>query len=693
MRALHWLFLVGAYMIVAVCIYAPSLKGPWQYDDHSQILDKEVLLVHSAPKFFINTFKIFPEANGRLTNRDAVRATFRLNWDWRGNSPLGYRWVNLLIHVANSVLVAALVWLLFAYNNYKSYKNYNFYIPVLAGLLFLVHPINSQAIAYIAQRFTSLTTMFYLGAVVCYILYNRFNSYKYYIAALVSAALAFSSKEISITLPVVLLLVCWFTIHYNNYKNYNRYKLCLLLLPFFFLSLKIPLQLFWSSFNINDNFKFEKIATRPQTISEAFSMKQTAVDLSRRDYFFTQINVVRTYQRLFFWPAGQTIDWDYPLTTDPDFTTILTLVTHISLITLGMFLFIGRKISVIARFVANRGNLAAQPDRHDPSGLTMTAGLRLIGMGVLWFYITLLPESSVIPIIDVIYEHRAYLPMVGICLAFAGLVNWTVYNYYKFYNHYKNYILTAGFLWLLLLSLAAFNRAYVWGDQIRLWADAAAKSPHKARTNKNYGVVLAAAGQYEEGIKYLTKAIELKPDDADYHSNLGTAYLRSGKYPQAAEQFQKAYDLYLKDYPWLSNPPDPSNPSNPSGSKERQQLAQYINDFGVANVQMNKGTEALEAFQKALEIDSELYSARLGLGAAYNVIDKPKEAIKIFSQLVKEFPDQTDALNNLAVMHEKTENWPEALTALIKLQILQPDYPNIKERIAKVESKLYSDGP
>jgi len=213
---------------------------------------------------------------------------------------------------------------------------------------------------------------------------------------------------------------------------------------------------------------------------------------------------------------------------------------------------------------------------------------------------------------------------------------------------------------ILILAAATMRRAAVWGNEVRLWADVYAKAPQKPRAVKNYGVVLAASGKYDDGIKLLEKAVVLDPDNADYWSNLGTANLRANRFDQAKDKFLKAYTLLaaetgLPPYENLGALSDLSNLSSLSNlsDKSRRQAAQYLKDYGVCLVQLGRGDIALEAFQKSLAIDPTLYAARLGLGAAYNLQNNIPAATDVFEALVEEYPDIPDAYNNLAVMYKK----------------------------------------
>ncbi|GEM_PF-5964387 len=673
-----WLGLFFVYFLIAAVLYSPSLSGPWQYDDYAQILDEKVLTGRSLPQLLSSTFRFTAHSDGWTGTRDLVRASFLMNWQWWGKDPAGYRWVNLLIHVVNATMVAALVALLlkkmtnneFRMTNDKKSKAFSFNIQhstfnisALSGLLFLIHPLNSQAVAYVAQRFTSMAAMFYLLTIILYCeVYEtshhgrKVRKLLIYFAALISAALAFNSKEITVTLPVALLLVSLMTndeLRMTNEKSrsvhstFNILHSTLFILPFFLLSLKIPLQIISSSYGSTGNpNEIVSVAV------DSLALKQKAVDLTRHDYFLTQINVVGTYLRLAVLPVRQTLDYDYPLTTALDFKTSARGLLHLALIGTGLwFLFKpGRRMTNDelrmtndeSRFVNSTFNI-----QHS------TFSLRLVGFGILWFYLTLLPESSVVPIADLIYEHRMYLPMVGLIIAMTGVIAQVQSSKFKVQSSLFYFLL---FTLYSLLSIATLRRAYVWGNEVRLWADIYQKAPNKPRANKNYGVVLAAAGKYEEGVKRLARAVELEPENADYWSNFGTAYLRWGKYEDSAGKFLKAYELFSSQKSIGNFPPEADRPLAESNltPKDLRQAAQYMNDYGVSMVQLQKGDEALAGFEKALKIDPSLYAAWLGLGAAYNLKGDSEMSIKIFSKTVNDFPDQPDAYNNLAVMYKKT---------------------------------------
>jgi Flp pilus assembly protein TadD len=674
---LFWFSLFCLFFLIAAVLYSPSLSGPWQYDDYAQILDEKVLTGRSLPLLLSSTFMFQAHPDGWTGTRDLVRASFLANWQWWGKDPAGYRWVNLLIHVINATLVVGLVYLLLSrLSNLGNLRH----LSIFSGLLFLIHPLNSQAVAYVAQRFTSMATMFYLGAIVAWLMtlmtndkyipmtnnkrkpfenlslvqINHLSFIIWYSLAIISALLAFNSKEIAVTLPVVLLLLSIL----SNLSHLSYLKKILLLLPFFLLSLKIPFQIVSSSFG--NTISMDKVA---EVAADSFALKQKAVDLTRHDYFLTQINVVGTYLRLAILPVRQTLDYDYPLTTALDLKTVGLGIFHLSLISAGIWLLLKpRRQMTNDKYIPMTNNKLRFAGHLSLVQIGADLSFRLIGLGLLWFYLTLLPESSVVPIADLIYEHRTYLPMVGLVIALAGAVGAFFHETHESHEPHVSHAAVVAAAIMLILSAATMRRAYIWGNEVRLWGDIYEKAPNKPRANKNYGVVLAAAGKYEEGVKRLARAVELEPENADYWSNFGTAYLRWGKYEEASGKFLKAYELFSSQK-GIGNLSDLSNLS----PKDLKQAAQYMNDYGVAMVQSQHADEALAGFEKALKIDPTLYASWLGLGAAYNLKGDSEMSIKIFTKTVNDFPTLPDGYNNLAIVLKKAGRTEEAAAVLSRM--------------------------
>jgi hypothetical protein len=286
----------------------------------------------------------------------------------------GYHVINLFIHINAAVLVY--LFMLFSFRtpflSDSSLGDYSRHIAIVTALLFAVHPIQTQAVTYIWQRVASLATMFYMLSLVMYIKWRLKNeltiksskligirekaeSWLFYALSFISAILAMKTKQIAFTLPV--MIVCYELIFFKGQiKNKIIY-----LLPLILTMLIIPFDLF----NMNQS-----------TVGVIGDMEHNLrgnTDLTRKEYLLTSISVISTYVRLIFLPINQSVDYDYPTYTSIFDTKVLaSLVFILFIITTTVYMFHRYK--------------------------DKTAHIRLIIYGVLFFFISLLLEQSVIPL-------------------------------------------------------------------------------------------------------------------------------------------------------------------------------------------------------------------------------------------------------------------------------------------------------
>ena len=208
--------------------------------------------------------------------------------------------------------------------------------------------------------------------------------YLFYAMSIISTILAMRTKEIAFTLPVMIILYEWMF-----FKGDVRKRL-LYIFPFLLTMLIIPLTLM--------GFKGS-----PDGVIGVDELTRIAgIGLSRWDYLITEFRVIVTYIRLLFFPINQNLDYDYPIyRTFLNPEVLLSFLFLLALFGLGAYLF----------YVSTRTEKGNR------------LWLRMVSFGIFWFFVTLSVESSIIPIVDVIYEHRLYLPSVGFFLAFmSGMV-------------------------------------------------------------------------------------------------------------------------------------------------------------------------------------------------------------------------------------------------------------------------------
>jgi tetratricopeptide (TPR) repeat protein len=531
----------------AVLGYSNTFHVPFIFDDIWSIVENPKL--RELPSYF---------ETGTLSNtRYLGFLSFALNFHVHGLEVEGYHAVNLTIHIINALLVYALVlltmrtpWLRDRFGRSRLTS----YLPLGAALLFVSHPLQSQAVTYIVQRFASLATLFYL---LCLVLYIRSRlserttvRYALYALSVLSAVCAMKSKEISFTLPVVITLYELFFFQGSIKRRVLR------LIPLYATMLIIPLSLIGIDKPLGEVIGDVSEATKVQT------------SMTRWEYLMTQFRVIMTYLRLVVVPIDQNLDYDYPVYRsffDPN--VVLS------------FLFLAALFGA-ALYLLYRSRQAEGTDSQSPVAL-----YRLISFGILWFFITLSVESSLIPIVDVIFEHRMYLPSVGVFIAIGTGVVIAVEKLKERWRGAETAVTAAFMVIILLLATVTFVRNRTWKDGITLWQDVVRKSPNNEIAQYNLGVVYQEKGLTEEAIRQYLLTIGLRPNYAAAYTNLGKAYVSLGMLEKATEYFTIAITL------------EPGHT-----------MAHY--NLGVIYLERGSFDQAKKEFETVLRLDPYFYQAR-----------------------------------------------------------------------------------
>jgi tetratricopeptide (TPR) repeat protein len=278
-------------------------------------------------------------------------------------------------------------------------------------------------------------------------------------------------------------------------------------------------------------------------------------------YALTQARVVWTYLRLFFLPTGLTLDHDVPLSQN--------LLSPPA--TLPAVLLLGLVIAALA-WLAWR--------RNEPA------------LWALGFFVLLAPSSSVIPVVDLMFEHRTYFPLV--CLAVAAAL--VAHRFEGSWRTPAMVILLAA----LLAGTIARNR--VWHDEESLWGDVIEKSPRKTRAYFQLGQAYASKDP-GRARKLFERGLELDPKSPAGHTNFGLVLLSENDPQAALLHLQRALEL---------------GGENPL----------VWNNIGAAQLRLEKIAEGIRAFRRALQLDPCRFDARVNLMRTLSNAGKKDEAIR-----------------------------------------------------------------
>lgn len=576
-RPIDYRFLILLLIPLGFALYIDALRAPFAYDD-------KMYIVSNAGIRDLRNFLNFSGA------RYVGFLSFALNYRISGLTPFDFHLVNVIIHIANSMLLFFLIKGAFDTPLGKVFLpeggqrlTASVSLAFTSSVIFLTHPVETQAVTYVTQRFASLAAFFYIMAVVLYARWRaaegepgkKGSSRVFYVASLIAAVLAMKTKEISFTLPFAVTLYDF--IFYPGETAFKRRVVRLI--PFYLTLPIIPLALLSPEF-FGSSLPGIAEDIRKLQIEEASA-------LSRRVYLLTQFKVIVTYMRLLLFPVNQSLDYDYPYSL-----SLFDPRTFVSL------------LALLAVFISAVCVLRASYRRGNLYGV-------LFSFGIFWFFVTLAVESSIIPIQDVIFEHRVYLPSVGFIISAVSALFYLLER-----RAFKSALSPALVSCVILLfaavplSYALHKRNLVWADELTLLNDAIAKNPGKARL---------------------------------YYAR-GLVYLRWGE--------------YIRERSGVEKPASPAQPRYEDAVKELTRaisidpnLKEAYNNRGFALSAMGKQEEAITDFTKAVRLDRTFTTAYFNGALSYIALKKYDEAIADFTTVLRLSPDNLDAYNNRGVVY------------------------------------------
>lgn len=591
-------------LLAGVIVYANTFHVPFILDDHI-FIDSKILR---------NLNNFFSNFSGYHLNpaRYIAILSLALNYHFGGHNVVGYHVVNLAIHLLTALLVYGLLRLTFRTPYFHeqfadSSSDLKFFtfrfslrtlLPLFAALLFVVHPVQTQAVTYIVQRMASLTTLFFLLSITLYAKarlvienaecseqnagYNKQESGEsaqqstgsvqpergakskmkiglLLAGSVIAAALAMKTKQIAFTLPFAAVLYesCFF-------RGTVRRRL-LYLLPLLATLPIIPMGTLAAITHTGGQSANGILANVGEQL-------RANTNITRLDYLFTQFRVIVTYLRLLVLPINQNLVYAYPV-----YHTFFTPPVYLSFSLLaGIF--------VLAVYLFFASRLSLSPSRRPAAPF-----LRLIAFGILWFFLTLSVESSIIPIQDVIMEHRLYLPSIGAAIVFSAAFFLLMA---RLSAKQAGVAILIGGVIIVSLSVATYRRNKVWHSELSLWEDVVSKSPQKPKALNSLGSALNDAGKPWQAIPFLQKAVDLTYNYATAYYNLGRSYILIGQGGRAIPFLRKA----------ISIKPD---------------LTGAYCDLGAALIADKRDAEAIAFLEKNLFRLKDDAAAHFNLGAAY----------------------------------------------------------------------------
>ena len=430
-------------LYLAFQVYAPALSGPFVFDDTFQ--------PYHTPDF-PNALHFWIRGV-----RPLLMFSYWINYRF-SQAPFGFHAVNILIHLLNSFLVFFIV------RKLARRESPDWIPAAFAAAVFLLHPIQTEAVSYIAGRSECLSVFFFLAAFAVF-LYRRASevSWPTSIAVLLLFGAAALTKEHTLVLPALLLLTDYYWNPGFSFSGMRRNW-----------RLYVPIALAAAGGLVY----VAKVLTQAATAGFGLT------GLTWYQYFFTECRAFFVYLRLLVFPAGQNLDWEYPISRN--------ILDH-------------GAIFGLAAILALAGAAIYFRRRHP-----------LASYGFLVYLLLMAPTSSFVPIKDPVAERRLYLPMIGILLvAIAALARMRV-------DRRKLAAALCGIV--AVLAIATYRRNEVWASDVAIWEDAARKSPGKQRVHFQLAHTYYTDGRCADAIAQYAEAARLEQPDYGLLVDWGLAY-------------------------------------------------------------------------------------------------------------------------------------------------------------------------
>lgn len=596
-------------VLAGIIVYARTFSVPFVFDDVHAIV-QNIRIREWSPELL-------------MTDRPLVELSLALNYALDGLNPAGYHVVNLLLHLLCGLLLYDIARRTFRLTGVLAGREDA--AACFAALVFVVHPLQTESVTYVISRSELLMALCYLGVLELVLLAEVHPSRRavLWVLAIAVAAFGMTAKPIMVTLPfTVWWLARWvlapptrpriaFAETPDVVEVPRRWPLHLGVLA----TLVVLAVLFAEGRHPGAGFD---------------------IDLDPLDYFRTQLGVTWHYFRLFLWPSGQVLDYDWPLAMRWDTATVLVPAFGWVLV-----------LAALA-WLARRGRRAA----------TFWLGFAIVA---------LLPSSSLIPIADVAFEHRMYLT-VGALAVLVTLAGGTLA---------PRIAAVLGAVVVVAFAAAAIARNEVWRDPVTLWTDNLAKTPAKQRVYRNLEEAYQRRGD-ETGMRrvVMTEIETLRrlhrddPRNVEVLTGLANGLARIGRTEEALAAVRDAVRL------------DP-----------RDAVARAAH--GALLMQLGRPEEAIAP----LEMAEALIEGKMGwierdtrriiqgnLGWAYAAIGRTDDAIRVLRTAAAD--DNVSAMNNLGSVLGRVGDWEEAQQVLERAHRFDPNDPNVQSNLGWVYANV-----
>jgi len=578
-------------VVAGLLAYLNSFTGPFVFDDVGSIPENPTIR-HLWPIWQC----LSPPHRGGLTveGRPLINLSLAINYALGGYNVWGYHALNLTVHILAGLALLGLVrrTLLQPALRERFGATAN-ELALATAVLWTVHPLQTESVTYMIQRAESIMGLFYLLTLYCFIRgVESARPRPWYGLCVAACALGMTSKEVMVTAPVMVLLYDRAFVASSFREAWQRRWPLYLALSATWILLAVVLA-------AGHNFANASLNAR-------------SIHLTWWEYLATQPGVILYYLRLSVWPAPLSVSHPWSIAR----TWMGILPPAVVVVVL-----LGASARAVTR---------------NPAPLRAGPAWGFVGA---WFFLILAPTSSVVPLLDLVYEHRMYLSL-------AAVVSVAVMGLYSLMGRHSLAVFVALAVGLGVLT---WRRNQDYRSEVTFWGDLVAKSPNNSAGYCNLGIALERAGRVQEAIAQFEQSLRLKRDSAEAHNDLGLVLWRRGKVEEAIEHYDRA--LKIK--------PD---------------FAEAHYNLGLALAQIGKASEAIGHYEQAIRIWPGFAEAHYSLALALAQLGKTHEAIGHYQQALRLKPDYPEAHNNLGNILLQEGRMTEAIVQFEQALHFKPDF-------------------
>jgi tetratricopeptide (TPR) repeat protein len=615
-------------VLAALAAYANSFSGAFLYDDHGSIVDNPTIRTLWPPGVPLSP----PRTDGlTVSGRPVLNLTFAVNYTLGQLHPWGYHAVNLAIHAGAALLLYGLVRRLLAATPAQCHVLSDIRlsgqaagsVAFVAAILWLLHPLQTEAVTYIVQRAESLMGFFYLLTLYAFVRGARAaRPVGWWALSAGACLLGMGTKEVMVSAPLVVLLL-------DRACFAGRFAAAWRLRRGLYLALAatwVPLGLLVLSLGGN----------RGGSIG-------VGLGLDWWGHWLTQFRTIGHYLRLTFWPHPLVFDYG------------AERVAGVGEIWFQLLL-VGGMLGGTAWALRRR---------------------RLEGVLGVWFFAVLAPTSLIPGPIQVTVEHRMYLALAPLLLAVVLVLRRIV----------GPRLVLVGLVAALPCGTLVWARNRDYRSEAVMWGDTAAKRPENAQARYNHGASLFEAGRIEEAIAEYEASIRLRAGVKDQpdHNNLAVALAKLGRYREALPHYEAAlrgpkpnpevtynYGLVL----YQMGDDTAALARFEEATRLKPDYASAWNMQGLALISMNRLPEAVARFEEGLRRAGPFADLYSNLGLTLMKLNRAAEGVTSLESAVRLLPEFPPFQNNLGIALAKAGRLPEAAArfrAVIRLQPSEPD--------------------